>query len=320
LAAISPQAIRDRLAKTRQQLAGYSVRVAIVDQRDPRTAANRASIATLLDTKGVELLKSDDAFAAVLNSDEYNRKWMTETVDLLSDPTRNLSVAGVQRILYQRLEIMRLLMINRIDGFDDEVARALLALQAYDKARVRIFEAMQKRPLFAFEYVNARSMELPDMSTLRFIAEGQLGSRLDLTANAAVTLQHPGEVSLPEPTDIGGRRDVQIAAGLDLPLGSLARRVAAGTGIGAPVLGVAYLSQHLTRRAAVSFGGNNFTTDPGWIHIVQAKVMVPVKGSGVKLPLSVSYANRTELLKEKNIRGHIGLTFDMDVLSSLVRR
>jgi hypothetical protein len=39
----------------------------------------------------------------------------------------------------------------------------------------------------------------------------------------------------------------------------------------------------------------------------------------VKIPLSISYANRTELLKEKSIRGHIGMTFDLDVLSSLRR-
>jgi hypothetical protein len=323
LAAISRQAIRDRLAKSRQQLAGYSVRIAILDQRDPRTAANRASIATLLDTKGVELLKSDNAFAAVLNSEDYNRKWMTETVDLLSDPTRNLSVADVQRILYQRLEIMRLLMINRIEGFDDEVARALLALQAYDKARVRIFQAMQKRPLVAFEYVNARASDLPDTSTFRLITEGQWGSRLDLTANVAWTQQHSGTVlfaELPEPGRIGGRRDFQVAGQLDVPLASIERRVAARAGIGAPVLGFAFLSQHLNERGAVSFAGSNFAVDPGWIHVVQAKVMVPVKGSGVKIPLSVSYSNRTELLKEKEIRGHIGLTFDMDVLSSMVRR
>jgi hypothetical protein len=320
LAAISPQAIRERLAKRREQVAGYSLRVAILDQRDPRTASNRASIATLLDTKGVELLKSDNAFAAFLNSDEYTRKWLVETVEMLGDPTRRLGVADVQRILYQRLELVRLLMINRIDGFDEQVARSLLALQAYDKARVRVFQAMQKRPLVAFEYVNARTKDLPDTSTLRLIAEGQWGSRLDLTANAAITLQHAGSVPLPEPVSIGGRRDVQLSGQLDLPLGSLERRVAAGTGIGAPVVGVAYLSQKLTNHAAVSFAGNNFTVEPGWIHIIQAKVMVPVKGSGVKVPLSVSYANRTELLKEKNIRGHIGLTFDMDVLSSLVRR
>lgn len=320
LAAISPQAIRAQLTKVRQQVAGYSVRVAILDKRDPRTASNRASIATLLDTEGVELLKSDSAFDAFLNSEEYTRKWMAETVEELADPTRNLSVAQVQRILYQRLEIARLLMINRIEDFDDQVSGALLALQAYDKARVRVFQAMQKRPLVAFEYVNTRAKDLPDASTLRLIAETQLGSRVDLTANAAVTVQHSGSVPLPEPTDIGGRRDFQIAGQLDVPLGSVERRVAAGTGIGAPVLGFAYLSQKLTRQAAVSFSGNTFTAEPGWIHILQLKVMVPVKGSGVKIPLSVSYANRTELLAEKEIRGHIGLTFDMDVLSSLVRR
>jgi hypothetical protein len=48
--------------------------------------------------------------------------------------------------------------------------------------------------------------------------------------------------------------------------------------------------------------------------------MLSVKGSGVKIPLSLSYANRTELLKEKDVRGHVGVTFDMDVLSSVVRR
>lgn len=175
-AAITPQAIRDQLDKARQQLAGYSVRVAIWDQRDPRTATNRASIVTLLDTKGVELLKSDAAFDAFISSPEYTRKWFPETVDLLADPSRNLSPLEIQRILYQRLEAIRLLMINRIEGFNDQVAKALLSLQAYDKARVRIFEAMQKRPLVAFEYVNTRTKDLPDASTLRVIAEGQWGN------------------------------------------------------------------------------------------------------------------------------------------------
>jgi hypothetical protein len=58
----TPAAIREQLDKAKQQLAGYSVRLAIVDQRDPRTAANRASIATLADTQLVDLLKADNAF------------------------------------------------------------------------------------------------------------------------------------------------------------------------------------------------------------------------------------------------------------------
>jgi hypothetical protein len=38
-----------------------------------------------------------------------------------------------------------------------------------------------------------------------------------------------------------------------------------------------------------------------------------VKGSGVKVPLSVTASNRTELIKEKaNLSAAIGLTFDLD--------
>jgi hypothetical protein len=320
LAGISPQAIRDQLDKTKQQLAGYSIRIAIVDKRDPRTASNRASIATLADTQLVELLKADNAFAAVMTSAEYTDKWLPETAALLGDPTVRLSIAEIQRVLYQRLEALRVLMINRIDGFNDQVARNLLAQQAYDKARLRLFQQIRKRPLFAFEYVNSRSKELPDISTLRFILEGQWGPRVDLTANAAVTLQNSGSVPLPEPTEVGGRRDFQVAGQMDVPLGSLEKRLGAGTGISAPVFAIAFLSQKLSDRAAVSFAGNSFTVEPGWVHAIQGKLTITVKGSGVKIPLSLSYANRTELLKEKDVRGHIGVTFDADVLASVVRR
>ena len=222
-AALTPEAIRAQLERTRQQIAGYSVRVAIVDRRDPRTAANRASIATLADTQGVELLKADNAFDDFLRSAEYTRQWLPETADQLSDPTLPLSIAQIQRILYQRLEALRLLMINQIDGFDDEVARNLLAVNAYDKARRRLFDTIRRRPLFAFEYVNAQAKDLPVSSTVRFIAEGQWGSRVDLTANAAMTFQHSGSVPLPQPTEVGGRRDWQVAGQMDVPLGSLAK-------------------------------------------------------------------------------------------------
>src|SRR6266542_1023930 len=141
LAALTPQAIHDQLDKTRQQLAGYSVRVALKDDRDPRTSANRAAIATLLDTKGVALLRSDNAFDAFLSSDEYNRKWSTETVDLLADTGRALTATDIQRILYRRLEDVRLLMIDRVPNFNEQVAKGLLALQAFDKARVGVFQA-----------------------------------------------------------------------------------------------------------------------------------------------------------------------------------
>jgi hypothetical protein len=313
----SPAAIREQFKRFDQQLAGYSVRLAIWDQRDPRIEANRAAIGTLLDTQGVKVLQSDRAFSEFITSDEYLLKWLPHTAEMLNDPS--LAAPQVQKILYRQLEALRVLMVNRIENFDVQVGKVLTALDAFDKARVRVFQEMQKRPLVAFEYVNARSPDLPDQSTFRVIAEGQLGPRLDLTANVALTVQGSGHLTAAAPQEIDGVRDFQAAAQVEVPLGSLERRLSGTMGIGVPVLGIAYLSQKLTDRAAVSFGGTSFALDPGWVHAVQARLTIPVKGSGVKMPLSVSFANRTELLREKTIRGHLGLTFDMDVLSSLIR-
>jgi hypothetical protein len=90
--------------------------------------------------------------------------------------------------------------------------------------------------------------------------------------------------------------------------------------VGRPVFSVEYLSRRLFDRAVVGFAGHDFAVEPGWIHAAQARITIPVRGSGVKVPLSVSIANRTELLAEKTVRAHLGITFDLDVLASAVRR
>jgi len=318
LGGFSPGAIREQLKQTAEQLASYSVRVAIWDQRDPRVSANRAAVATMLDTKGQAFLKAIHFLDPALNSTEYSRKWIPDTASILKDPA--LTSKQIEKLLYERLQLMRVFMSSRIDNFDEQVTKALLALEGFNQARVKVFQAMQKRPLVAFEYVNARDKVLPNLSTLRVIAEGQWGPRLDLTANVSWTLQNHGTVTSPDPQPLdGGLRDFQAAAQLDVPLKSVKSSLLSTSGIGTPVFGVAYLSQKLTEKSAVSFASHSFTLEPGWIHAVQARLTVPVKNSGMKIPLSLSLANRSDLIKEKTVRGHIGVTFDMDVLSALRR-
>lgn len=318
LGGLSPDAIREQIKRTGEQLTSYSVRVAIWDQRDPRATGNRAAVATMLDTKGRAFLNSIHFLDLALNSDDYSRKWIPETATILKDPA--LNAKQVEKLLYDRLELMRVFMSSRIDNFDEQVTKALLALEGFNQARVKIFQAMQKQPLIAFEYVNARDKVLPDLSTLRVIAEGQFGPRVDVTANVSWTLQGAGTVTspAPEPFD-GGLRSFVAAAQLEIPLKSINSTLLSTSGIGTPVFGIAYLSQKLTSKSAISFAGNSFTLEPGWIHAVQAKVTIPVKNSGMKIPLSLSIANRSDLIKEKMVRGHIGLTFDLDVLSALRR-
>jgi len=52
--------------------------------------------------------------------------------------------------------------------------------------------------------------------------------------------------------------------------------------------------------------------------VAQFKLELPIK-LGVSLPFSVTYANATELIKEKEVRGNFGITFDVDKLFALTR-
>jgi hypothetical protein len=54
----------------------------------------------------------------------------------------------------------------------------------------------------------------------------------------------------------------------------------------------------------------------GNIGLFQSKLTIPVKGSGIKIPISFTYSNRTELIKEKDVRGSIGFTLDLDSIFS----
>jgi hypothetical protein len=50
----------------------------------------------------------------------------------------------------------------------------------------------------------------------------------------------------------------------------------------------------------------------GDIAVGQVKLTIPIRGTAMKIPLSISFANRTELIQEREIRGNFGVTFDLD--------
>lgn len=309
----SLDSVRQQIRQTSQQLSTWSVRLALWDERDPRTRANQALIGSSLEKSAVAALRSDNFLDAFLNSPEYD-EWEHKTVELLSAPS--LSRRQTERILYTQLEEVRLLAIRQVPDFNKKIEGVISAFQNFDSARLKLFQAINKKPVFAFEYVNKRLVTLPDLSTYRFIFDApSLGDRLSLTANLAWTIQNNGTVLTPTPKTLGGRTDFQVAAQGDYRLGRLERLVSLAGGVGNPLLTFAYLSRQLTEKTAVSFAGYNFDVEPGWIHVGQVKFTIPIKNSGIKIPLSISLANRTELIREKEVRANIGITFDLDALA-----
>ena len=156
------------------------------------------------------------------------------------------------------------------------------------------------------------------MSNLRFIYSHQPGtSPLVVTANAAVTWYN----TVPAGVKTGQFRDIQIAGQIDRRLGQI------------PTLGNATATfagyyQWMREDALIIIGPGNVAPGSGIvlpgtaatllgtqgsIGIVQGKLSIPVNNV-VKIPISMTWSNRTELVQESDIRGQIGLTLDLDAV------
>jgi len=313
-----PAEIEAAAEETGRQLTSYSIRVTLLDQRDARRSDNRASASRLLEGAGVDLLKASMLFDPVVNSPDY-RGWLAETRVALG-ALGEMTAADVERVLYARLEVLRQLMIARIPDFEVGIVRLVSALRTFEGARTAWFDRLQQRFVLAAEFVRNRQGDTPASWTGRVVGQGRPGqSAWDLAANFAVTRQDDGTALVPNEMSTGGWRDVQLAVQAERALGACSC-LDRSSGIGRPVLSFEYLGRWLYERAVINFAGHDFAVGEGWIHAAQAKVTIPVKGSGAKIPLSVSVANRTELIREKTVRAHFGLTFDLDVLASAVRR
>ncbi len=54
------------------------------------------------------------------------------------------------------------------------------------------------------------------------------------------------------------------------------------------------------------------------VNIVQAKATIPIS-PGFSLPLSLTYASRTDLINQDHVRGNFGISLDLDKLYALSR-
>lgn len=142
-----------------------------------------------------------------------------------------------------------------------------------------------------------------------------------MVANGAATFYD----SLPAdmPAEVTHYRDAQIGLELDHGLGEQSI-------IGPAVISFAlyYQYQHapalleidpLKPIPGVAFAGlpanaRTIFTQRGDIWLGQAKVSVTPPGSSIKIPLSLTYSNRTELIDKPTWRGQVGLAYDLDSL------
>jgi hypothetical protein len=187
------------------------------------------------------------------------------------------------------------------------------ALQLSNKAQT---------PILTFEYDENRPASQPTNSVFRAIFQRKF-TQVTLTANGAFSIYDSDPSSaIPGASRL---RDIQVAGQADHNF----QLQSAITGkIGMTLTG-AYYFQHQSSPAILNVDpsspvpGVSFTGLPanatqvfaqkGNISIGQVKLSVG-SGSNIKVPISVTYSNRTELITKPTWRGQIGISYDFDSL------
>jgi len=284
----------------KQQLSGYSLRYSIINHRDPRDKRYTTDWNRLVGDRSIGVSVAHDlGLVARQLLDQKNippalDKWLTETQQAVS----KASAGNIQSVLEAQID--KIPVADLPPQLNEAVTALAKDFDSYLKGRDDIINRIAKGLVVTFDYVNDRPLNLPSTSNFKFIAEkGTSGGGLDLTFNGSFTLLN----SIPVGTKMDRLRDFRLATQFDVPLGSI-------SGGGKFLLSFAGRYERLLNDQKTA--GGAILSPKGDIAVGQAKLTIPIRGTAVKIPLSISFANRTEFIKEKHVRGNFGITFDLD--------
>jgi hypothetical protein len=185
------------------------------------------------------------------------------------------------------------------------------------KANSALYSELAHSPTFSVEYSFDRQpmaqaaassatatpalMNTPDLHTVRLIHSWGY-----YTLNASASFFGQKTAAMPDVW-----RDLQFGAKIDIPLSGIANVVDKGT----LTFSGLFVDLHQMPLGVNLMVNGVSVTQPGKIGLFQAKYTIPLgNGTGVQLPISFTYSNRTDLVKETSVQGNIGITFDMSKL------
>jgi hypothetical protein len=299
------------------QFSGWSVRCEVINQRDAALARYASQWRTL---KVTAYAKATDKLHDALSGWAPFKEWRDHTIAdvraqvearLDTDHDKEAAAKRFQAVLEADLPLLEKLPVLPPDvesALDAYVAQ----LTAVETGIGDIYAFANKGALLTVEFTTLRDPKLPDLYTATGVLEVALGAarKTDLTVNGEASYYS----SLPQGVS-QKLKNVAFSAELAHPVASL-------LGLRGTTFSLAARYSYLPNDTVASGAATGQTTvasgaaaaPKGSIGVVQAKLTLPVKGSGVKVPLSVTFANRTEVIKESVVRANFGVTFDLDTL------
>ena len=194
-----------------------------------------------------------------------------------------------------------------VQSLSDFLDRYKSSTEAYVNAAKTFDEqikALAEKPSLTLGYFNERGSGTPAYSVVKLLYEKKPKQFMQIDANVSSSFYGNPDKTKNEQT----LRDAAAALGLEQKLGR------------SPFLTNDSDQSEIT----MSFSGRYERLQenqhiPGKkadIAVANLKLEIPV-AAGISLPLSVTFANATELINEKHVRGNFGITFDLDKLKAL---
>jgi hypothetical protein len=273
----------------------FGIKYLAIDQRDLGAAGAldqiRASLAgsTVASTFSGEIAGLQDLLAQLLGPRLGETDPIRFAQNFLSSSTINETVGRLSDEEQERVDAF---LVERIEP----------AIEAAGREQAAKVAALQKRPQLALSYVtNQRETGNADEHHWGAIFDWGLADRLNLTVNTSVAIVDELANEDSHFVKAGGEFQWQV-----------------------PVPGMTALEQFAAGRTSLTLNlsvANEWHAGRPGIHKAQVKVKVPLGGilRGMTLPISLTVANRPDLVEEREIRGQVGFTVDVSKLQQALR-
>lgn len=310
---------------TNRQLSAYSFRFDIVNHRDPRDPKHKAAWDDLRYKEQEEYVRGLQDFARVLVSDHsaIYHPWLVAALKALeeapADKVSDVFFAQVAQFVT---------LFREVPAVKARVQAAETASNAYFDQRTSIIDGAAKSRIVTFEFDDTRqapasmttgtaatgtptpstpATPLPDIADFKLIYAGRMLGDAEFTLNGGATVFR----NIPAGSKTGRVRDYLASAQIDIPLPKLS--------IGAPTLSFSGEVLRLMQQPLgvnVAINGQNVDAR-GTYGYAQARLEIPTKNSGLKIPISATWASKQNLVTEtKKWGANLGLSFDLDKLLS----
>lgn len=290
----------------KQQLSAFSLRYNFINQRDPRDKRYTALWKGLVNEQAVNVVNligqlNEDWIFPDKNKGQKRSPWLDDWIAETSEIIKNAKSDEVEAKLLIQLEKIQNVPSSSLGPELETLIEAFgTTYTGYLKERDKILGQIQEGWLVTLEYTNNRPVDSSSISNLNFIAEkGAKKGVADLTFNASLSFYNK------KPTGMNTKRlrDFNISGQLDIPLNGI-------NGEGVWLLTFAGKYKRLLEDEPIP--NTMEVIKKGDVGVFQAKLVIPIPKTAFKIPISVSFANRTELIKEREVRANFGFTFDID--------